>query len=257
MYCWWKIQRKLEIIFYKRLQPILRLTILPVQLLHPKVLRPIQCLAFQPLLHPKIPLPILCLTFLPLLHPKIQLPIRCLLIQHFHLKILETKLFNLVEKVKLLFDQDFYCTSSWKNYHKVTCYNFTFSDRLRWSNAATLLLLELWRQRRSRFENNTERNEALWEEISNKMKENGHQFSGGQIENRFKYLKKTYIECVDKNRKSTGRPEKTCSYYEELHELFHKSPQINPPNLVASRQLTNVDVATGIVMNTIINHCTH
>ncbi|KAL4703686.1 hypothetical protein ACJJTC_005250 [Scirpophaga incertulas] len=110
-------------------------------------------------------------------------------------------------------------------------------DRPRWNHLATVMLIDLWKRQRTRFENNIERNEIIWEEIVSAMREAGFLFTAGQCETRFKYLKKCYIECIDINRKSTGQPERTCSYFEEMDELFHKSPQINPPRLVASRSL--------------------
>ncbi|KAL4720052.1 hypothetical protein ACJJTC_018488 [Scirpophaga incertulas] len=117
-------------------------------------------------------------------------------------------------------------------------------DRPRWNHRATVMLIDLWKRQRTRFENNIERNEIIWEEIVSAMREAGFLFTAGQCETRFKYLKKCYIECIDINRKSTGQPERTCSYFEEMDELFHKSPQINPPRLVASRSLVNVPNTT-------------
>ncbi|KAL4705727.1 hypothetical protein ACJJTC_000384 [Scirpophaga incertulas] len=128
--------------------------------------------------------------------------------------------------------------------------NFTglfIVDRPRWNHRATVMLIDLWKRQRTRFENNIERNEIIWEEIVSAMREAGFLFTAGQCETRFKYLKKCYIECIDINRKSTGQPERTCSYFEEMDELFHKSPQINPPRLVASRSLVNVPNTTGTI----------
>lgn len=43
------------------------------------------------------------------------------------------------------------------------------------------------------------------------------------------------METKDYNRKSTGQPEKTCAFFEELDDLFKKSAQASPPTLASSR----------------------
>lgn len=75
----------------------------------------------------------------------------------------------------------------------------------------------------------------MWEDLAAAMAAEGYlDVSASQCENKFKYLKRTYTDTKDVNKRSTGQPEKTCPYYEELDEIFKKSPQIEPVSLASS-----------------------
>ncbi|KAL4721162.1 hypothetical protein ACJJTC_018262 [Scirpophaga incertulas] len=126
-------------------------------------------------------------------------------------------------------------------------------DRPRWNHLATVMLIDLWKRQRTRFENNIERNEIIWEEIVSAMREAGFLFTAGQCETRFKYLKKCYIECIDINRKSTELNPSEAGYVPSTAATviarspaaagsLHQQHQLNNTNMLNPDQCAYVHV---------------
>ena len=68
------------------------------------------------------------------------------------------------------------------------------------------------------------------------MWEQGHISCGAKSwETKFKNLKRSYIAYIDHNKK-TGRNAKKCTYYEELHNIFHGDDDITPSAVYSSRK---------------------
>jgi hypothetical protein len=79
---------------------------------------------------------------------------------------------------------------------------------------------------------------ALWEDISREMLKNACQCTGEQCSNKWKSIKRLYMETVDHNSK-TGNDHKTCKFYEELHALYGNKESTKPSFLIDSRKESN------------------
>jgi len=86
---------------------------------------------------------------------------------------------------------------------------------------------------------NSKRHEEVWQDISDALAKEGYYFSHLQCEDKWKYLKKLYVDTVDKNKES-GIAENTYSYFKEFHEIYGKSHSVNPPALASNRTVTNI-----------------
>lgn len=75
----------------------------------------------------------------------------------------------------------------------------------------------------------------VWEEISQKMIRQGFNYSSAKCEVKFKNLKQKYTKTVDHNNQ-TGNEHKTCSYYEEMEEIFALSPFVTPVSECSSME---------------------
>jgi len=92
---------------------------------------------------------------------------------------------------------------------------------------------------------NSKRHEEVWQDISDALAKEGYYFSHLQCEDKWKYLKKLYVDTVDKNKES-GTAENTCSYFKEFHEIYGKSHSVNPPALASNRAVTNIsEISSG------------
>lgn len=66
---------------------------------------------------------------------------------------------------------------------------------------------------------NFKRHEEVWQDISDALIKEGYNFSHLQCEDKWKYLKKLYVNTVDKNKQS-GTSENTCPYFKEFDEIY-------------------------------------
>lgn len=85
---------------------------------------------------------------------------------------------------------------------------------------------------------NLKRHEEIWQDIADALAKEGHNFSHLQCEDKWKYLKKIYVETKDKNKES-GTPENTCPYFNELDEIYGKSHSVKPLALASNQTITS------------------
>ena len=96
-----------------------------------------------------------------------------------------------------------------------------------WSDKATKLLIHLRQEHEADFNKPSTKKKNLWEKISAKLREYGHDFTGPQSENKWKNLTKEYRKTVDTNNTS-GSSRATCSYYDELNAAYGYRPNVTP-----------------------------
>ena len=60
-----------------------------------------------------------------------------------------------------------------------------------------------------------------------KMNQHGYCYTSDQCQVKFKNLKQTYVKTVDHNNKS-GNSLKSCSFFDELNEIFACNPFVEP-----------------------------
>ncbi|EFN85916.1 hypothetical protein EAI_13708, partial [Harpegnathos saltator] len=96
-----------------------------------------------------------------------------------------------------------------------------------WQHSSDIMLhFCLWKDHEKLFDDKI-RNEVMWNKIVEFFKDKGYIFTGKQVENKWKNLRKTYIKIKDNNSKS-GAALKKCKYYDEMDEIFGKSHSIQP-----------------------------
>ena len=64
--------------------------------------------------------------------------------------------------------------------------------------------------------------------------QHGYPYPASKCEVKFKNLKQKYIKTVDHNNKS-GNEMKTCSFFDELNEIFACNPSVLPPAECSNR----------------------
>ncbi|XP_018365960.1 PREDICTED: trihelix transcription factor GTL1-like [Trachymyrmex cornetzi] len=113
------------------------------------------------------------------------------------------------------------------------------TPRASWKHPAILCLIHHYKANMHVMNSNSKRHEEIWQDISDALAKEGYYFSHLQCEDKWKYLKKVYIETVDKNKES-GTAENTCPYFKEFHDIYSKSHSVNPPALASNRILKNI-----------------
>ncbi|XP_025157658.1 trihelix transcription factor GTL2-like isoform X2 [Harpegnathos saltator] len=101
-------------------------------------------------------------------------------------------------------------TASWKNDNEVRC------------------LINLWQDHQNHFKDMKSRD--VWLMISKELKNSNREWnqkSPVQCENKWKDIKRKYMETKDHNNKSGNDP-KTCKLYEELEEVLGEQPCVKP-----------------------------
>ncbi|KAK3599340.1 hypothetical protein CHS0354_009833 [Potamilus streckersoni] len=84
----------------------------------------------------------------------------------------------------------------------------------------------------------------IWNSISAEMEKQEYTVSGGQYSNKWKSLKRSYMETVDHNSK-TGEYSKPCKYFGEINQLFGNKPCTQPTfTLHSSGQSSSSDAST-------------
>ena len=74
----------------------------------------------------------------------------------------------------------------------------------------------------------TVRNNSVYKKISLELAERGFSRTIQQIKDKLKSLRSRYQKTIRANNKS-GRPRKTCHFYEELDDLYGTKYIISPP----------------------------
>eukprot|EP00102_Acyrthosiphon_pisum_P020800 XP_016658010.1 PREDICTED: uncharacterized protein LOC107883093 [Acyrthosiphon pisum] len=85
----------------------------------------------------------------------------------------------------------------------------------------------------------------MWEKITEELKEKGYDVDVDQAENRFKTLKRNYVDTKHHN-KQTGNGRKTCAYEDELQVLLGKRHNINP---VVTSDRTGIHISSSNTVN--------
>jgi len=106
----------------------------------------------------------------------------------------------------------------------------------KWSRDATLFLIDQWRQNSSKFASTTIRNEEVWKNIVKELENAGFTgYTWKQAEDKWKNLRKGYMKVKDNNGdKSSGAARVTYKFYDELDEIFRKSPSVEPISTASS-----------------------
>lgn len=107
----------------------------------------------------------------------------------------------------------------------------------RWSKDATLFLIDQWQKNSSKFASSTIRNEEVWKNIVKEIENAGFpKYTWKQAEDKWKNIRKGYMKAKDnRGDKSSGAPRVTCKFYDELDEIFSKSPSVEPISIASSR----------------------
>lgn len=111
--------------------------------------------------------------------------------------------------------------------HTKTRADNTLALGQKWTSSEVLQLLHLYKTHEDKFRDPKMKKKSVWEEISKKMHDHGYLYSGIKCEVKFKNLKQKYVKTIDHNNKS-GNSLKTCSFYNELNEIFAYSPSVTP-----------------------------
>lgn len=114
----------------------------------------------------------------------------------------------------------------------------------RWSKDATFFLIDQWQKNSSKFASTTVRNEELWNNIVKELEAAGFtKYTWKQAEDKWKNLRKGYVKVKDnKGDKSSGAVRVTCKFYDELDEIFRKSPSVELISIASSRNCNNFPV---------------
>ncbi|XP_038067667.1 uncharacterized protein LOC119737406 isoform X2 [Patiria miniata] len=92
-----------------------------------------------------------------------------------------------------------------------------------WPESASSVLVGLRSERDYRF-HQCKAHKPIWEEIAREVPID---CSGEQCSNKWKSLKRTYMETVDHNSK-IGNDRKDCKFYNEFNELYGNKPSTKP-----------------------------
>ncbi|XP_023026785.2 uncharacterized protein [Leptinotarsa decemlineata] len=101
----------------------------------------------------------------------------------------------------------------------------TEEHRVEWNYDATKELLKLYDEKCDMLESgiiNTQK--KLWELVSKDMIRKGYYYTGPQCENKWKTLKRTYRNKMDKAEKF-GTCKRSCPFEDEITEILSKRPQ--------------------------------
>ncbi|XP_031779790.1 uncharacterized protein LOC107981810 isoform X2 [Nasonia vitripennis] len=116
------------------------------------------------------------------------------------------------------------------------------TGRYSWTDAATLLLINLYQENDAAYSEWKLTNKKFWKKITDGMLSKGYDVSYSQCTSKIDNLKRSYKNVKDHNAQS-GNDKKTCIFYEELDELFSKKPWIKPLSVAGSNMpLGDLDI---------------
>ncbi|XP_068690430.1 uncharacterized protein [Montipora foliosa] len=98
---------------------------------------------------------------------------------------------------------------------------------MRWTDECVKLLITLYQAHEPKFADVNFKNKSVWETIAAEMKKKGYNPTAVQCANKWKQLKKSFVE-VEDNKRATGRGKKTCKFYYELANILGYKPGVNP-----------------------------
>ncbi|XP_023312370.1 uncharacterized protein LOC108915572 [Anoplophora glabripennis] len=101
-----------------------------------------------------------------------------------------------------------------------------------WSNANTLLLIDLYKKYEQSFDTDLKKN--IWHKITNDVNvKTGGLLSVTTVENKWKSLKRTYRSSKIKMDRS-GSQKRYRQYFNAMDDILAKRPEITPPAIVSS-----------------------
>lgn len=98
---------------------------------------------------------------------------------------------------------------------------------MRWTDESVKLFITLYQVHEPKFADVNFKNKSVWETIAAEMKKQGYHPTAVQCANKWKQLKKSFVE-VEDNKRATGRGKKTCKFYYELGNILGYKPGVNP-----------------------------
>ncbi|XP_033103785.1 zinc finger and SCAN domain-containing protein 29-like [Anneissia japonica] len=106
------------------------------------------------------------------------------------------------------------------------------AEQCGWTDESTQTLISIWGTTsiQDGFDG-TRRNNSVYKEIAQKMREMGYNFTHAQIVTKCKNLRKKYTQEKDSNGKS-GNPPTEWPYFEMLNDIFGDRPISCPPHTI-------------------------
>ncbi|XP_070541731.1 uncharacterized protein [Ptychodera flava] len=121
---------------------------------------------------------------------------------------------------------------------KTSTENNTNIDKVHiWTDREETLLVVLRSDMEDVFKQSV-RHEKLWQSIVSEMEKAGIYVTISQVRDKWKNLKKSYMEVID-NRKKTGGERKTCRHFKEFDNLYGMKESTNPTCTIDSLNLTD------------------
>ncbi|XP_011684748.1 PREDICTED: uncharacterized protein LOC105448082 [Wasmannia auropunctata] len=108
-----------------------------------------------------------------------------------------------------------------------------------WTKEETLLLLNIYDERKDKFGNGMYTMKKCWQIIANAMQEKGYKVTSLKCSTKLQALKRTYKSIVDHNNKSGNNPKKW-EYFKIMQELFADKPWVQPLS-VAGSHMTEIE----------------
>ena len=102
-----------------------------------------------------------------------------------------------------------------------------------WSDKNTLMLLDLYSQRLSKFEDKTIKRKHLWREVSKVFADKGLRFTTEQCEGKWKGLMRSYKKYLA-SKNTTGNNAKQFAYSTEMDDLLGHRHDIFPRHLAGN-----------------------
>ena len=109
----------------------------------------------------------------------------------------------------------------------VTPAEFSDNQKEKWTKPEVQQLLILYKANEEKFLNPEWKEKAIWKKISKEMNQCRYSYTSDQCQVKFKNLKQTYVKTADHNNKS-GNSLKSCSFFNELNEIFACNPFVEP-----------------------------
>ena len=94
---------------------------------------------------------------------------------------------------------------------------------MRWTDESVKLLISLYHEHEHKFADVNFKNKSVWEAIAKGMKQKNYQPSRTQCSNKWKQLKKIFVE-VEDSKRATGRGTETWKCYQELGDILGHKP---------------------------------
>lgn len=112
-------------------------------------------------------------------------------------------------------------------------------NRALWRTQDILELINLYKEAISLFKSTTMKNRKVWQYIAVKLPP----YTSEQCENKFKYLKRKYIEKIDNMGTSqSGKARMNFEFFDQFDAIVKHSHNVQPTNIAsASRIVQNVD----------------
>lgn len=98
---------------------------------------------------------------------------------------------------------------------------------MHWPREAVLLLISLYKEFEEVLEDPKQRKKDIWKIITDKMTENGYNFTQNKVESKWRSLLQSHKD-IRVNNASSGKKRKTFQYYEEIEEIVAKRHDIYP-----------------------------